>query len=612
MKTKSILAWRRFGSFFAALLMSVPASFAASSSGTSSNVFLMATFRRGGEDGLHLQWSPDGYRWNELLDDRSFLKPTVGEGKIMRDPCLFRDPNGTFHLVWTTSWTGRTIGYASSEDLRSWTEPVAIPVMADVPNCKLCWAPEIRWDAENQNFLIYWSSSFTNESPEYWRTYATTTKDFKTFTPSKLFFDPGHSQIDASILEAQGRFYLFYKHSYQGNRYAVAEKLAGPYTNSSPLITDDEWEGAFPMKLGDGYVAYIDRFKNRARMGLWASKDLTTWENITGKASFPRDTLHCSVLEVDSSLLQPFWDQKMREMAIKPPEPILEGFTADPHAVVFDDTYYVYPTSDKDEWKTTDFSCWSSKDLVTWKNEGMILDVTRELSWANLRAWAPAMTRRDGTYYFYFCADAKIGVATNNAPFGKFKDALDRPLIAHGKETPGQAIDPYVFIDDDGQAYFYYGQGRLYAYKLKPDMITLDGPSKQMTPPNFNEGIFVIKRNGLYYFMWSENDARDPKYQVAYGTSKSPFGPIEIPRDNVILQRRGQAIGTAHHSVVQVPGTDRWYMIYHRHAIPNGNGYTRQTCIAKMEFDAEGRIKPCDPLEVTFPPGSKGEPISKR
>ena len=185
--------------------------------------------------------------------------------------------------------------------------------------------------------------------------------------------------------------------------------------------------------------------------------------------------------------------------------------------------------------------------------------------------------------------------------------ALERPLISPSKEYPGQAIDPFAFIDDDGQAYLYYGQGNLYAYKLKPDMVTLDGAPVKMTPRRFNEGIFVIKRNGLYYFMWSQNDARDVRYEVAYGTAKSPLGPIEIPPDNVILQQRGRAVGTGHHAVVQTPGTDRWYIIYHRHAIPDGNGYTRQTCLARMEFTADGRIQKVDPLA----PGVSPDPIRR-
>ncbi len=292
------------------------------------------------------------------------------------------------------------------------------------------------------------------------------------------------------------------------------------------------------------------------------------------------------------------------------PAPILEGLTADPHAVVFDDTYYVYPTSDKAEWLTTDFSAWSSKDLVHWQREGMLLDVTRDLQWAKLRAWAPAMIRRDGKYFFYFSADQKIGVAVNDAPTGRFADVLRRPLIEPSDTYPAQVIDPFAFIDDDDQAYLYYGQGNLYGLKLDRDMTSFDGPPQKLTPSHFNEGVFVIKRRGTYYFMWSENDARDVRYQVAYGTSASPLGPIEIPSDNVILQRRGPVVGTGHHSVVQVPGTDRWYMFYHRHAIPNGNGYLRETCLARMEFDADGRIKPVDPLAPAFPAGSPGEPMT--
>jgi beta-xylosidase len=300
------------------------------------------------------------------------------------------------------------------------------------------------------------------------------------------------------------------------------------------------------------------------------------------------------------------------EAASAPPAPILEGFTADPNAVIFDDTYYVYPTSDKDQWLTTDFSAWSSKDLVHWKNEGMVLDVTKDLTWANLRAWAPAMVRRNGTYYFYFCADQKIGVASNAAPSGRFADALGRPLIAPSDDYPGQPIDPYVFIDDDGQAYLYYGQGQLYVHKLNPDMVSVDGAPRKLTPSGFNEGIFVIKRQGTYYFMWSQNDARDIDYQVAYGTSQSPLGPIALPTDNVILRRRGRVVGTGHHSVIQVPGSDRWYIFYHRHAIPGGNGYIRETCMARMTFQPDGRIEPVDPLAAAFSGGSVGEPIAGR
>jgi beta-xylosidase len=284
------------------------------------------------------------------------------------------------------------------------------------------------------------------------------------------------------------------------------------------------------------------------------------------------------------------------ERTIEPPKPILDGYTADPHVVRYDGTYYIYPTSDKPQWLTTDFSVWSSKDLLHWKDEGMVLDVSHELKWATIRAWAPAAIRRDGKYYFYFAADQKIGVAISDTPTRRFVDPLGRPLVSPDKSHPGQVIDPFVFIDDDQQAYLYFGQGNLYAYKLKTDMITLDGAPVRMTPPNFTEGVFMIKRNGLYYFMWSENDARDTRYQVAYGIASSPTGPITIPEDNVILQKRGRVVGTGHHSVIQVPDTDRWYIFYHRHAIPNGSGYIRETCIGDMAFEPDGRIRKVDPL----------------
>ena len=138
------------------------------------------------------------------------------------------------------------------------------------------------------------------------------------------------------------------------------------------------------------------------------------------------------------------------EMAIEPPKPILAGFTADPHAVAFGDTYYVYPTSDEGDWKSTTFSCWSSPDLVHWTDQGVILDLTHDLSWARSRAWAPAMIQRDGRYFFYFAAEQKIGVAASDKPCGKLVDALGEPLVTPTEKHPGQAIDPFAFIDDDG------------------------------------------------------------------------------------------------------------------------------------------------------------------
>jgi beta-xylosidase len=283
---------------------------------------------------------------------------------------------------------------------------------------------------------------------------------------------------------------------------------------------------------------------------------------------------------------------------VEAPKPALPGPTADPHIAVFDGTYYLYPTTDGTEgWASTSFSAWSSKDLKTWKNKGVILDLPHDLTWAKSRAWAPAIARKGNTYFYYYSADANIGVAVANNPVGPFKDPLGKPLVKRGTYR-GQAIDPMVFVDDDGAAYLYFGQGRCHAVKLNDDMISFDPAQiKDITPPGYNEGSFVIKRKGIYYLMWSEFDTRDPRYSVAYGTSTSPLGPFVKPAGNPILKQRGAVLGAGHHSVVQVPGKDEWVIAYHRFIIPNGNGYNRETCLSPLRFDDKGNILPVDVFE---------------
>ena len=296
------------------------------------------------------------------------------------------------------------------------------------------------------------------------------------------------------------------------------------------------------------------------------------------------------------------------------PSPILDGFRADPAIRVFGDMYYVYPTSDKPNWQTTDFSVWSSPNLIDWTNEGIILDVTKDLKWAKIQAWAPDCIERDGKYYFYFCAETKIGVAVADTPTGPFIDALGKPLVQKGGEIDvGQTIDPHAFIDDDGQAYLYYGNGDFaQVVKLNKDMVSIDGDPVDIELREFREGVVVFKREGRYYFMWSIDDARSPDYRVGWGMSDSPFGPVKLPdsaKDFIVLRQNGPAVGTAHHSVVNVPGTDRWYCCYHRHAIPDGSGFQRQVCLTPMTFDEPGNIRAMDPMVPAFPAGSIGEPL---
>ncbi|MEO6917362.1 MAG: family 43 glycosylhydrolase [Chitinophagaceae bacterium] len=279
------------------------------------------------------------------------------------------------------------------------------------------------------------------------------------------------------------------------------------------------------------------------------------------------------------------------------PKPALPNVYADPNIAVFNNRFYIYPTTDGTTgWLSTFFTCWSSSNLVDWKNEGTILDLPKDLTWAKERAWAPTIATKHGKYYFYFSADVNIGVAVANKPTGPFRDPLGKPLVAKGR-LKGQMIDPMAFVDDDGSAYLYWGQGNCNMVKLNDDMISYDS-TKIVTikPAGYNEGPFMIKRKSVYYLMWSEYDTRDPRYSIAYATSVSPMGPF-VKQPNSVLKGKGVVKGAGHHSVVQVPGKDEWYIAYHRFKIPDGNGYNRETCVASMHFDKDGNILPVDVFE---------------
>ena len=294
--------------------------------------------------------------------------------------------------------------------------------------------------------------------------------------------------------------------------------------------------------------------------------------------------------------------------------PIIPGYYADPEIRYFNGKFYIYPTTDGfDGWSGTQFHAFSSTDLVHWHDEGVILDLGPDISWADARAWAPSMVEHNGKFYFYFCAEAQIGVAVGDSPTGPFTDALGKPLLASGAFS-GQMIDPNVFIDTDGQPYLYWGNGHAYVVPLHDDMISFDKSDvAEITPSGYNEGSFVFKRGSTYYLSWSQNDTRDVNYQVAYATASSPYGPWT--KQGVILSKNSSLgiLGTGHHSVVQVPGRDEWYIVYHRFAIPNGDGMHRETTIDKLEFNADGTIKTVvptlesiKPVDITAPVATAG------
>ena len=308
--------------------------------------------------------------------------------------------------------------------------------------------------------------------------------------------------------------------------------------------------------------------------------------------------------------------------------PLFPGWYADPEAIIFGDTYWIFPTysdhfgaadssSGFTDWQKerravapyapfliqTFFNAFSSNDLTNWTKHSHVLDI-KDVSWAAYAFWAPSIIEKQGRYFLFFGANdirnnkekGGIGIAAADNPAGPYKDYLGKPLvgeIVHG----AQPIDQFVFHDSDGKYYLIYGGWRHCNIGQLTDDFTgfvpfADGELFQsVTPENYVEGPFMFIRKGKYYLMWSEGNWTGPDYSVAYAIADSPFGPFNRI-GKVLQQDAGIATGAGHHSVIQIPGTDDWYIIYPRRPLDTTNGNHRATCIEHMYFDENGFILP--------------------
>lgn len=282
--------------------------------------YLFSYFMGNGEDGLRMAYSKDGYQWKEINKGESLLQPSVGESKLMRDPCITKAPDGTFHMVWTTSWAGKTIGYANSKDLINWSDQIAIPVMQHEDSVQNCWAPEINYNPQDQNFIIYWSSTVSHRFPETkestkkgrnHRIYCITTKDFVEFSDTKLFYEPGFNVIDASIKATDDGYAMFIKNETElpepeKNILVVfSENMTGPYTIPKNPITGDYWaEGPTAIKIDGRWFVYFDKYRKH-QFGLITSADLENWTDESEKLVMPEGIRHGTVFEVPGSILKP-------------------------------------------------------------------------------------------------------------------------------------------------------------------------------------------------------------------------------------------------------------------------------------------------------------------
>ncbi len=277
----------------------------------------------GNGDGLHLASSPDGFKFTPLNNDKPLITPTIG-GKLMRDPCMRQDNDGTWRLVWTTGWYDQGFGVSSSKDLIHWSDQINVPAMKFEPTAKNIWAPELFFDDIKGEWLIFWASTIPGKFKETevaggdnssdgvilnHRMYYVTTRDFKTFSDTKLFYDPGFNCIDATIAKAGDKHYVMVIKDEtkapvpkKNLRVATAENPQGPWSKASDPISIDWVEGPTIARVGDGWNIYYDIYREK-KYGAVRTTDWKTFKVVSDDLSFPKGARHGTVAPITEQQL---------------------------------------------------------------------------------------------------------------------------------------------------------------------------------------------------------------------------------------------------------------------------------------------------------------------
>jgi len=588
------------------------------------------------EEAVRYAISADGYHYYHLNNNKPVIdSKAISSTGGVRDPHILRGDDGkTFYMVLTdmTSSKGwdsnRAMILLKSTDLVKWESSV-VNIQTTFPgneNLKRVWAPQTIYDAKAGKYLIYFSLQHAGGPDKIYYAYAN--KDFTALESApKLLFVPKseRASIDGDIIEKDGVYHLFYKT--EGGKAGIkvattADLTSGKWTENDNYLqqTNDGVEGSSVFKLNnsDDYILMYDVY-TKGKYQFTKTKDLENFTVIDNDISMDFNPRHGTILPITRSELKRLvakWGTPEKFPKINN-NPALEGYYADPEILYSNKTkkYYIYPTSDGfDGWSGNYFKTFSSDNLTDWKDEGIIVDLRKDVSWANRNAWAPCIVEKKikgkYKYFYYFTAAQKVGVASSDNPTGPFTDS-GKALVNTRPEgiKGGQEIDPDVFTDPKtGKSYLYWGNGYMAVAELNADMISLkEGTTKVIKVDNtYREGTYVIYRNRQYYFLWSEDDTRSPNYKVRYGVSKSPLGPIEIPENNIVIQGNpAEGIyATGHNSVLQIPNKDEWYIVYHRFSYPTGikmgdaGGFHREVCIDKLEFNQDGTIKQVTPTHL--------------
>ena len=571
--------------------------------------------------------SMDGYTYWALNDNKPVIdSKVISSTGGVRDPHILRCEDGkTFYMVVTdmvsdNGWdSNRAMVLLKSTDLVNWSHSVINMQKRyeGQERLKRVWAPQTIFDPEAKKYMVYWSMKYGDGPDVIYYAYAN--EDFTDLEgePKPLFVPADKkSCIDGDIVYKDGVYHLFYKTEGHGNGIRVATTTSltsGQWKENLEYKqqTKEAVEGAGTFKLigEDKYILMYDVYMKGAYQ-FTETTDLEHFKVIDHDVKMNFHPRHGTIIPITRSELKRISDKwgKPAELGELPNNPVLPGFHADPEIIYSNLTgkYYIYSTTDgQPGWGGWYYTAYSSSDLKDWTYEGIVLDLkSDQVSWADGNAWAPAIEEKktkDGyRYYLYFSGNPKngggkqIGVATADSPTGPFTD-LGHPMITESPTGGGQQIDVDVFTDPvSGKSYLYWGNGYMAGAELNKDMVSIKKKTlKVLTPEGgtlqdyaYREAPYVFYRNGLYYFMWSVDDTGSANYHVAYGTAKSPLGPIQVASDPIVTLQDPELeiYGPAHNSVICKPGTDEWYIVYDVINSPCGRYNSVEPAVSRLEI----------------------------
>ncbi|MEQ8473686.1 MAG: family 43 glycosylhydrolase [Marinoscillum sp.] len=279
--------------------------------------------------------------------------------------------------------------------------------------------------------------------------------------------------------------------------------------------------------------------------------------------------------------------------------PIIDGYFADPSIVMDEGTFYVYATIDP--WggdslalfKSVDFKNWERVPL-NWPTKAKCTSPTSNDS----RVWAPSVIKGlDGKFHMFVSVGSEVYAGISDSPEGPWRNVKtdNSPLISTQKADDIHTIDAEAFIDDDGQAYLYWGSGwdwedgHLLVARMNESMTELTSETHDITPSNYFEAPYMLKRDGRYFMMYSFGKCIDETYQVRVSEAKTPFGPFTEIAESPILSTdtARSTVGAGHHTVMEYGGQN--YILYHR-IKDNNQTLLRELCIDSLNFDKHGNM----------------------